>query len=1013
VGFAGMTLGIAGTWMTSDVAWQRVLDNIHWTFATTTAAVLSVLALRCSEPGSRHWRRWLASGWVAYALGQLVWDVQVAIDYNGFPSPSDFFYLLLGPCVIIGLWSGLSVMTTALQRRIIALDMLIFGSAGIMLVLALYLPRSGGTDLLSLAVLIAYPAALLAATAAALLTVISLRLRVTGYWLVFLIGLLATAVIWMIWNALALSGNTVDGSNFNAVFSIAIFALGWATPSIRFESWANPKWDRLCQAALRLLPTLAIAMAAATVVLVNSLPSIPGVVQGVGNYGAVIVTILSVMRQTGLVHERNQLLATEVDRARAIDALRVSEERWKFALNGAGDGMWDWDVASGQVWLSPRWKDMLGYGEDELQSNFAAWESLLDPEQKAATLMQLQDYLRGKIPAYQVEFRMRCKDGRWKWILARGTVIERDADGTPKRVIGTHTDIHARKEAQAALARSEAKYRTLFESVPLGIVYQDGRGHIVAANPAAESILGLTRDQLRGRSFADRAWNFIREDGAEFAAGEHPMLAIANATSAAANVVMGIVKPGTNPCTWIKVSAFPLPDARSDMEKSCAIFEDVTSNKEAEAIIWRQANYDELTGLPNRRMFTDRAAQEIIRARRYQTNLALLFIDLDYFKEVNDTLGHAAGDRLLVEAAQRLRSCVREADTVGRLGGDEFTVLLSQLPDKVCIDAVAESIVSTLAKPFTLGDESAYVSASIGITVYPNDAENVEQLFKNADQAMYFAKSQGRNRYSYFTASLQETANHRKRLTHDMRAALSGDQFSLHFQPIVELASGRVKKAEALLRWTHPTYGLMDTNGFIRLAEETGMINELGDWVFHEAARWAARWDKHVEGGFQVSINMSPVQFQGKSSSPARWIEYLQTLGLSGRGVALEITEGLLMDAESDVTDKLLCFRDAGVQVAIDDFGTGYSALAYLKKFDIDYLKIDRSFVHNLETDTDNLALSEAIVVMAHKLGLTVIAEGVETDDQSRLLRDMGCDYAQGYLYSRPVNSGAFERMLC
>lgn len=443
-----------------------------------------------------------------------------------------------------------------------------------------------------------------------------------------------------------------------------------------------------------------------------------------------------------------------------------------------------------------------------------------------------------------------------------------------------------------------------------------------------------------------------------------------------------------------------------------AFIRDITHKKESEELIWKQANFDKVTGLPNRHMFHDRLEQEIKKAHRAGLQMALLFIDLDHFKEINDTLGHDMGDILLMETSRRISRCIRESDTVSRLGGDEFTVILSAINDEKNVERLAQSILKILTEPFQLGDEVTYISASIGITIYPDDADNVEDLLRNADQAMYVAKNQGRNQASYFTATLQEIAQERRRLTHDLRSALLANQFRVFFQPITDLATGRIHKAEALIRWQHPERGLISPIGFIMLAEETGLINEIGDWVFKEAARWAKRWSDQFAHDFQISVNVSPIQFLSEELSCTVWGEYLRGIGLSGRNIVIEITEGLLLKVSAGVTDKLLQFRDVGIQVAVDDFGTGYSSLSYLKKFDIDFLKIDKSFVDNLETDKNDMVLSEAIIVMAHKLGLKVIAEGVETEAQRKLLSDAGCDYGQGYLFSRPVPAEEFEMLL-
>lgn len=447
------------------------------------------------------------------------------------------------------------------------------------------------------------------------------------------------------------------------------------------------------------------------------------------------------------------------------------------------------------------------------------------------------------------------------------------------------------------------------------------------------------------------------------------------------------------------------------VQRTIALDNEIAERKQIEGMMWKQANFDTLTNLPNRRMFHDRLEQETKKSHRTGQLLALMLIDLDRFKEVNDTLGHDKGDVLLVEAAKRISECVRESDTVARLGGDEFTIILSELEDVHSIERVVQDIIGRLAQPFALGAEKAFISASVGISLYPNDTEDTETLLKNVDQAMYVAKNAGRNRFSYFTPSMQEEAQNRLRLTNDMRSALAGEQFHVYYQPIVELASGKIFKAEALLRWQHPVRGMIGPMEFIPLAEESGLIIPIGDWVFKQAVQQVKLWRSKYHKSFQISVNKSPLQMSHDDSDDS-WPNYLEQHGIPGRAIAVEITEGLLLNAEPGINKKLLQFRDAGIKVAIDDFGTGYSSLSYLKKFDIDYLKIDQSFIRQLGEDANDLALCEAIIVMAHKLGLKVVAEGVETILQRDLLLESGCDYAQGYLFSKPVPPAEFEKLL-
>jgi len=439
---------------------------------------------------------------------------------------------------------------------------------------------------------------------------------------------------------------------------------------------------------------------------------------------------------------------------------------------------------------------------------------------------------------------------------------------------------------------------------------------------------------------------------------------------------------------------------------------DITESKIANDAIWQQANYDSLTQLPNRLLLNDRLTDVLKRAERSQNKVALIFIDLDHFKEVNDTLGHPVGDQLIIQAGARIRRSVRESDTVARLGGDEFCILIADLADVTHLTELAQKVLDQLACPYALGDEQVYSTASLGISIYPDDAGDAIEMLRHSDQAMYAAKNEGRHCFRFFTASMQESALQRMQLVRDLRQAMALNQFKDYYQPIVELATGRIHKAEALLRWRHPTHGFISPAVFIPIAEDIGAIVEIGGWIFLRAAQNAKKWLSIVGDDLAISINKSPVQFRDRSPEHLDWVRLLETLELPGKHIVAEITEGLLLRQEPFIEEKLLAFRDAGIQVAIDDFGTGYSSLSYLTKFDIDYLKIDKSFTSNLAPGNETQALCEAIIMMAHKVGLKVIAEGVETEQQRDLLKEMGCDYAQGYLYSRPIPAHEFQQML-
>lgn len=440
-----------------------------------------------------------------------------------------------------------------------------------------------------------------------------------------------------------------------------------------------------------------------------------------------------------------------------------------------------------------------------------------------------------------------------------------------------------------------------------------------------------------------------------------------------------------------------------------ALIHDMTEKKRAEEVIWRQANFDTLTELPNRRMFYERLREEIARARQASTQLALLFIDLDRFKEVNDTLGHDQGDVLLKEIARRISAIVRGTDTVARLGGDEFTVILPNLPEPGAAAPIIRNLLLRIAAPLQLGEESVEVSASIGLALYPRDADNAESLLVRADQAMFSAKTAGRNQWAVFTPALQRAEQERLRVTSDLRVAIEQGQLAVHYQPIVDLRSGKVRKAEALIRWTHPVRGEIDPADFIPVAEETGLIIEIGKWVLNDALDRVTRWHTVLDRTMQVSVNKSPVEFRANQSGTESWPNVVERRGIPPHSLVVEITEGALMEESVEVVDHLDDFRRAGIEVALDDFGTGYSSLSYLKRFEIDYIKIDKSFVRSLAHDPKDMALCSAIVSMAHALHIKVVAEGIETEEQKTILMAAGCDYGQGHLFCPAVPPEAFE----
>ncbi len=450
-------------------------------------------------------------------------------------------------------------------------------------------------------------------------------------------------------------------------------------------------------------------------------------------------------------------------------------------------------------------------------------------------------------------------------------------------------------------------------------------------------------------------------------------------------------------------------DENGNPVKMTGINRDITEQKKKDESIWRQANFDHLTGLPNRKLFHELLSQEIRSANRNKTQLFVLYLDLDGFKQINDSLGHDAGDELLCQVSSRIRQNLRESDEVSRLGGDEFAIILSDIESFNYAADVATKLIEEVALPYKLGQHEVFISTSMGITNYPKDATEASDLLKYADQSMYVAKAGGKNRFAFFTQALQNASIARLEIATALRHAVENEEFELYYQPIFDLQNGELKKAEGLIRWMQQERGLVSPAAFIPVAEETGSINDISTWIFEDAFKTLSDWLPKLDEGFEFSLNMSPTQLRASTDKYDHWLEQMADFGLQGSNVTIEITEGLLLKNENLVNERLLKYRDAGVKVAIDDFGTGYSSLAYLKEFDIDYLKIDQSFTRNLHTNSTEKSVTEAIIVMAHRLGLEVIAEGVETDEQYEILKNMGCDYGQGYLFSRPLTRSMFE----
>ncbi|MBS3804213.1 MAG: EAL domain-containing protein [Oleiphilaceae bacterium] len=462
---------------------------------------------------------------------------------------------------------------------------------------------------------------------------------------------------------------------------------------------------------------------------------------------------------------------------------------------------------------------------------------------------------------------------------------------------------------------------------------------------------------------------------------------------------------------WEQIIVTPIKDSDGAVSHYLILGEDIGIRKRYEQQLLRQANYDILTGLPNRMLALDRLKLALAHAQREKTMVAVMFLDLDNFKHINDTMGHDAGDSLLIEAARRIASCLRGSSTVARLGGDEFLVILPALVSPEPTEQVANRILENFIPPFRVDGQEVFVTTSIGIAVYPVDSDNSSTLLQHADAAMYQAKNKGKSAFERFAPEMKEVSHERLQIESHLRRALELREFELYFQPIVNTASGTLVGAEALLRWNNPAMGMVMPDKFIPLAEETGLITPIGEWVLLEACEAAMRWENATGLKLSIAVNVSPRQFRDPGFVDMV-VSAVERTGISPVRLELEITERLILDNTIETAEILRRLDDYGVRLSVDDFGTGFSALSYLKSYPFDTLKIDKSFIRDVMTQQGDASLVKAIINMAHSLGLTVIAEGVEEEPQTRFLMDNDCDFAQGYFYSRPAPESEFEAWL-
>lgn len=675
---------------------------------------------------------------------------------------------------------------------------------------------------------------------------------------------------------------------------------------------------------------------------------------------------------------------------------REVTERLNFALEGANDGLWDWNMQTDEVYYSPRWLEMLGYQEDEFPHTLETWGRLVNPEDKERALADVSDYLEGKSDKFEIEFRMKHKDGHWVDILSRAR-LAKDDNGTimePHRLVGTHVDISDRKKFENRIKEQKQEFETIFNLSKDGIAILDLESNFLDFNNAYLEMTGFTREELLTKSCIGLT---IPEDIPR--------------TMDALKIVMKngslnnyektcLVKDGKRVIINMGIILMP------DKHRLLVTAKDITEMKEHEHQLERIAHYDSLTGLPNRVLNADRLRQAMLHALRRHERIAVLYLDLDGFKEVNDRYGHATGDKLLTIIASQMQQELRETDTLSRLGGDEFVAILGDLNENIDPVAIIERLLHAANKMVMLDDMLVQVSASIGVAFYPQQEDiDADQLIRQADQAMYEAKQSGKNRYYIFDSEHDRTVRSQHEKIDEIRQALEDNQFVLYYQPKVNMRTHTFTGVEALIRWVHPEKGLIPPLDFLPFIEDHPLAIDVGEWVIDEVLSQIGRWNE--EGmDIKVSVNVGARQLLS-GNFVGRLREILNHHPkIDPSKLEIEILETSALENINQASLIMEECKTMGIDFAVDDFGTGYSSLSYLKMLPISIIKIDQSFVRDMLQDKNDLAILEGIISLASAFERTVIAEGVETEAHCSMLLNLGCDWGQGYGIARPMPAG-------
>jgi diguanylate cyclase (GGDEF)-like protein/PAS domain S-box-containing protein len=740
---------------------------------------------------------------------------------------------------------------------------------------------------------------------------------------------------------------------------------------------------------------------------------------------------------------RKDLAAIKLTSAKQTSELYVSEERFSLAMRGANDGLWDWNLETDEVYYSPRWKSMLGYREGELDNTLNTWASLVHPEDKNMALAAAHDYLDGRTGSFEIEMRMRMrmqhKDGHEVFVLSRGFKVVSEPDNKPVRLVGTHVDITEHKKTVTFNNKNTEILEMIAVGQPASEIYDAIALMYEGRHPGLRcSMLELHGNKLMHGGAPSLPKEYcaavnglengpsVGSCGTSTYTGKRVLVENID-TDPKWEKIKHVALPHGMRCCWsepIKNSsgkvlgafgmyynhpALPDEEESKDLTSAARLASIVMERDQSQKRIRELAFTDELTGLASRAQFYQNLKELIKTSSRHRHRFALLYLDLDDFKSVNDSLGHDAGDLLLKAIAKRLQSSCREIDFVARLSGDEFCILAKEIDDDYSAN-VAKRCLDTITQPIEISTRKLLPTCSIGIAHYPDDGEDLTTLIKAADTSLYAAKENGKNQYAFYKQELTHKAEYRFQVEQYLREAIEKQQLSLVYQPQVNVTTGEIIGVEALSRWHHPILGQIPPDDFIATAERIGMIKPLTEWVLSTACRQAVAWKKEGFPALRVAVNISPNHFLDKDIVPLIK-RIISDTGIAPTELELEVTEGVVQTDQENLS-IFKDLKDLGIQLAIDDFGTGYSSFASLKHLNVDCLKIDKYFIDDMLVDKESLFLVASMIEIGHKLGHSIIAEGVETSEQLNILKGLDCETAQGYLFSKPVIADKISTLL-